>query len=205
MIESPRPFRKYRVRFLRLAMVPVVLIPLVTDTTIPQHPLVDIALESAGYLLLIAGVGLRLWSTLYIGARKSRELIRHGPYSICRNPLYLGTCAIITGVAMLFCNPIMMLAILLLFVPATLLTITMEESHLEGIFGDAYRCYRRQVPRLWPSLRHYAGLDKLEVSTRIIARAAIETSGVLLVPLAEDVIQAFHLHGWLLALWTLRF
>ncbi len=186
-------------------MAPLVLIPLVTDTTIPKHPLTDIAIESAGYLLLMAGVGLRLWSTLYIGARKSRELIRHGPYSMCRNPLYLGTCAIITGVALLFCNPIMLLAILLLFVPATLMTIAMEERHLEGIFAEQYRDYCREVPRLRPSLRHYAGLDKLEVSTRIIARAAIETSGILLVPLLEEVIQALHSHHWLPALWTLRF
>jgi len=203
--ENTRPYRKYRVRFLRLAMAPVVLIPLVTDTTILQHPLLDLTVESVGYVLLMVGVGLRLWSTLYIGARKSRELIRQGPYSICRNPLYLGTCAIITGVALLFSNPIMLLAILILFVPATLLTITMEERHLEELFGEEYRCYRRQAPRLWPSFRHYVGLDKLEVSTRVIARAAIETSGVLLVPLAEDVIQVLHSHNWLPALWTLRF
>ena len=205
MIEGPRPYRKYRVRFLRLAMLPVVLIPLVTDTSLPKHPLVDIAMESAGYLLLLAGVGLRLWSTLHIGARKSRQLIRQGPYSICRNPLYLGTCTIITGVALLFGNPIMLLAVLLLFVPATLLTIKMEEAHLERIFGEEYRDYRRQVPRFWPSLRRYAGLDMLEVPSRIIARAAIETSGVLLVPLAEDVIQVLHSNNWLPALWALRF
>jgi len=186
-------------------MVPVVLIPIVTDTTILRYPVLNIALESAGYLLLLAGVGLRLWSTLHIGARKSRELIRHGPYSVCRNPLYLGTCAMVTGVAMLFCNPIMLLAILLLFVPAILITIIMEERHLEGLFGEEYRDYCRQVPRLWPSLRRYSGLDKLEVPTRIIARAAIETSGVLLVPLAEDIIQAFHSLHWLPALWTLKF
>jgi protein-S-isoprenylcysteine O-methyltransferase Ste14 len=186
-------------------MLPVVVIPLVTDTTIPKHPLLDVAIESAGYLLMMAGVGLRLWSTLYIGARKSRELIRHGPYSMCRNPLYLGTCAIVAGVAILFTNPIMLLAALLLFVPATLLTIKMEETHLEGIFGEEYRDYRRQVPRFWPSLRRYAGLDMLEVPSRIIARAAIETSGVLLVPLAEDVIQVLHSINWLPALWTLRF
>jgi protein-S-isoprenylcysteine O-methyltransferase Ste14 len=186
-------------------MLPIVLIPLATDTTMRRHPLTDITVESAGYLLLLAGVGLRLWSTLHIGARKSRELIRHGPYSMCRNPLYLGTCAIITGAALLFTNPVMMLAILLLFVPATLLAIRMEEAHLEELFGEEYRDYRRQVPRLWPSLRHYAGLDRLEVPSRIIARAAIETSGILLVPLAEDVIQALHSQNWLPALWTLRF
>lgn len=205
MTENTRPYRKYRVQFLRLAMLPIVLIPLVTDTTMRRHPLTEITVESAGYLLLLAGVGLRFWSTLYIGTRKSRELIRHGPYSVCRNPLYWGTSAIVTGVALLFTNPVMLLAILLLFVPVSLLTIRMEETHLEEIFGEEYRDYRRQVPRLWPSLRHYAGLEKLEVPSRIIARASIEASGVLLVPLAEDVIQVFHSHNWLPALWTLRF
>jgi protein-S-isoprenylcysteine O-methyltransferase Ste14 len=186
-------------------MLPIVLIPLVTDTTMRRHPLTELTVESVGYLLLLAGVGLRLWSTLYIGSRKSRELIRQGPYSMCRHPLYLGTCTIVMGVALLFTNPVMLLAILLLFVPATLMTIKMEESHLEELFGEEYRNYCRQAPRLWPSMRHYAGLETLEVSTRIIAKVAIETSGVLLVPLAEDIIQAFHSHNWLPALWTLRF
>jgi protein-S-isoprenylcysteine O-methyltransferase Ste14 len=185
-------------------MLPIALIPCVITTSIPEHSLLDFAMESAGYMLLMAGVGLRLWSTLYIGSRKSRELTRQGPYSMCRNPLYLGTCAIVIGVALLFINPIMLLAILVLFVPATILTINKEDQHLEEIFGEDYRNYRRQVPRLWPSFRHYVSPEHLDISTSTITRAAIESSGILLVPLAEDMIQVLHSYNWLPVLWTLK-
>ncbi len=185
-------------------MLPVVLIPFVSTTSIPDNSLLDLSLESVGYVLLMAGVGLRLWSTLYIGSRKSQELIRQGPYSICRNPLYLGTSSIVIGVALLFSNPIMLLAILLLFLPATFLAIKMEEHHLEELFAEQYRDYRRQVPRLWPSFRRYVSPERLEVSTRTITKAAIDVSGILLVPLAEDVIRFLHSHNWLPVLWMLR-
>jgi len=41
--------------------------------------------------ILLAGVGAlgRLWCSLYIGGRKTHELVSAGPYGWCRNPLYL--------------------------------------------------------------------------------------------------------------------
>jgi protein-S-isoprenylcysteine O-methyltransferase Ste14 len=46
--------------------------------------------RSAGWCLW-PGATLRLWSTLYIGGRKRVVLVSDGPYSLCRNPLYVGT------------------------------------------------------------------------------------------------------------------
>ncbi len=43
------------------------------------------------------GIGGRLWSILYVGGKKSAELVRTGPYSITRNPLYLFSCVAAAG------------------------------------------------------------------------------------------------------------
>jgi protein-S-isoprenylcysteine O-methyltransferase Ste14 len=45
-------------------------------------------LEMAGVSLALLCVAGRMWSSLYIGSRKNRELVTAGPYSITRNPLY---------------------------------------------------------------------------------------------------------------------
>ena len=82
MEEKGRSFRKKRVRFLRLAIMPIVLIPFVSITSLPEHSFLDFAMEALGYILLMAGLGLRLWSTLYIGTRKSRELIIRVPLKL---------------------------------------------------------------------------------------------------------------------------
>src|SRR5690606_27834472 len=44
------------------------------------------AFGGAAILLAILG---RTWCTLYIGGRKSAEIVRGGPYSVTRNPLYV--------------------------------------------------------------------------------------------------------------------
>ena len=40
----------------------------------------------------LAGTGAacagRLWCSVYIAGKKNRELVKVGPYSVCRNPLY---------------------------------------------------------------------------------------------------------------------
>lgn len=185
-------------------MLPVIAIPFVIGTDIPQHSAMEFALESFGYVLLMGGMGLRIWATLYIGGKKSSELVRLGPYSICRNPLYLGTLLIMTGVAFLFASLPMLLAILMLFVPVTLATIREEERHLEQIFGQEYCDYRRQTRRLWPSLAKYASPKHLEVSTYAIARVATEAASILLIPLAEDLLDLLRTHGIMTALWTFR-
>lgn len=189
---------------IRLAMVPVAMIPVIVRTNIPEHSLLDFGMESLGYALLMIGTGLRLWATLYIGSRKSQQVVRNGPYSMCRNPLYLGTFTLVAGVALIFGNPIMMLAILLLFVPAIILAIRMEEQHLGEVFGQEYLAYCRQVPRLWPSFGQYRNVEFLEVSTASIRKAALEVVWILAIPLMEDLIEMLHSHLALPVLWTVR-
>ena len=46
-------------------------------------------LEQIGIILIIACVLGRCWAILYIGGNKNRRLVTAGPYSLCRNPLYL--------------------------------------------------------------------------------------------------------------------
>ena len=42
--------------------------------------------EAVGLCLIAMGVIGRMWCTLYIGGRKSSEIIAQGPYSVSRNP-----------------------------------------------------------------------------------------------------------------------
>jgi protein-S-isoprenylcysteine O-methyltransferase Ste14 len=41
-----------------------------------------------GIALILIGIGGRLWSILYIGDRKSAEVVATGPYSVMRNPIF---------------------------------------------------------------------------------------------------------------------
>ena len=54
-----------------------------------------------GFLLMMAGMFFRAWSSGYIN--KDKELATEGPYSLTRNPLYFGSLILGSGIAVA-CN-----------------------------------------------------------------------------------------------------
>ena len=64
------------------------------------HHAVHEAIEEAGALLIGACIVGRVFCTLYIGGGKNAQLVRHGPYSVARNPLYVFSLAGATGVGL---------------------------------------------------------------------------------------------------------
>ncbi|MEW6635116.1 MAG: isoprenylcysteine carboxylmethyltransferase family protein, partial [Pseudomonadota bacterium] len=89
-----------QMRKIVLAVLVVVLFAalLFGQSTFPPDTPVHETIEMFGVLLIFLGIIGRLWSTLYIGGRKSAEVVTGGPYSITRNPLYLFSTVAAAGV-----------------------------------------------------------------------------------------------------------
>jgi protein-S-isoprenylcysteine O-methyltransferase Ste14 len=122
-------------------------IPLATAT---------LAVTVLALVCLLAGAGLRVWGTAYLGHGVMRDsalhgegLVAAGPYRYLRNPLYLGAWLLALGTSIL-----MPLDGALFFLPAfsilVLLLITTEERFLLAKLGNPYQQYCRLVPRLLP-------------------------------------------------------
>ncbi len=187
--------RKLRLWLVRLAFVPVIAVAVFVRPNWPEGELTAFICEFAGYLLLLAGLAIRLWSIAYIGGKKSRHVIDQGPYSLCRNPLYVGTFLLTVGVGLCFENLIMLALCVMIIVPAHLAVVRMEENHLEKLFGEDYRQYRQKVPRYLPRLRNYQSPPYIEVSVKAIRRMVIDASAVLMIPAVEDLLEMLHDHG----------
>jgi protein-S-isoprenylcysteine O-methyltransferase Ste14 len=86
--------------------------------------------------------------------RKGR-LLREGIYGVVRHPRYLSA-----GIGMianaLIVNYLGVYVLLIAVVPPGYLMLVLEERELLGRFGDAYREYQRDVPRLIPRPRRTA-------------------------------------------------
>ena len=119
------------------------------------------AIEPAAWLLgaavVFAGEALRLWAVRHIGvisrtrADRLGPLVATGPFSLVRNPLYLGNLALWVGFAvsarLLWMAP-------LIIVVAGLgyhAIVRWEEQLLAARFGDSYREYAARVPRWVPT------------------------------------------------------
>lgn len=106
-----------------------------------------------GWLLFLAGAVFRWWSILYVGGKKLQTLVVEGPYSITRNPIYLGTCLLTLSAAVFSQSLLFFVAILAVAVAYVRFTVQDEERLLLALHQDRFREYCARVPRLLPNFR----------------------------------------------------
>ena len=118
--------------------------------------IVGVGIFAAGLLLQILGfkaLGVRtVFGIPELMAKKQKStLFVKGPFLLVRHPLYLGQLLLIVGALLVTFE--YSLCILLIAVTALLWPITaLEEKELMDRFGDEYRRYQKQVPRILPRI-----------------------------------------------------
>ena len=163
-LASVRQSYAYRSR-LKLTGVSMGIGILLTALFPPLAPLPgywDLSLDVLGGVVFCAGAAIRIWSSAYICARKSRDVVRTGPYSVCRNPLYWGTFLMVAAFPLLLKSPILAAAMLppiLLYVWAV---VPIEERVMSSRHGDEYAAYCHAVSRWWPNLWGFSKGEPLD-------------------------------------------
>ncbi|MCA9244110.1 MAG: isoprenylcysteine carboxylmethyltransferase family protein [Phycisphaerales bacterium] len=193
--------RKARLMLLRLSAIPLIILAVFVRPGWAADSVTELSVEFGGYLFLIAGLWIRMWSILYVGGKKSKELITAGPYSLCRNPLYVGSLLLVIGIGLCFENLPMLIGTLVLFVPMHLLVVRLEERHLLDLFPETYPAYQKTVPRFFPSFRNYVSQTELVVSRHAVRRLMVDATAVLLIPQIEDLLEMLHEKHYLPVLW----
>jgi protein-S-isoprenylcysteine O-methyltransferase Ste14 len=112
-----------------------------------------------GTLITLLGLGFAVWARVHLGKnwsslpaiRMDHTLIRTGPYSLVRHPIYTGLLSGIAGTVIILGEPMGLIALILVFV-VSLGKIHLEEKYLEEEFGEDYTRYKKEVPALIPFL-----------------------------------------------------
>jgi protein-S-isoprenylcysteine O-methyltransferase Ste14 len=197
-------FRKIRVAALRAVFIPLIFFFLFIEPSWEENlttELISEFFEVLGYICLMIGLGLRIWSTLYIGKRKSKELITDGPFSLCRNPLYLGTFIIVLGAGLALTNPLMTIFTIIIYIPVHVLAARAEERHLTEIFGQQYEEYRRSTPAFLPAFKKYHSREEISVSIRAVKRVTLDAALILLIPPGAELVELLHTYHLMPVLW----
>lgn len=107
---------------------------------------------ATGIAMLVIGFGLTFLITFNMGWRNAfgekRGLNTDGWFAHSRNPIYAATWLGLTGWALIVPSPYVG-PLLALWAALYLLAPFLEEPWLEEQYGDAYRIYKKSVPRFF--------------------------------------------------------
>lgn len=155
------------------------------------------AIEMTGVALVLACVAGRMWSILYIGARKNDDLVTTGPYSMTRNPLYFFSTVGVAGVGLMLGSFVMAGALALVAWLALGYTAGREAAYLRSLFGAAYDDYARVTPMFWPKPSLYREPPQASFSPRALRRTFLDGLVFLLVFPLVELIELAQAAGYL--------
>jgi protein-S-isoprenylcysteine O-methyltransferase Ste14 len=149
----------------------------------------DFAFDQAAWVMFVAGGAIRWWSTLYIGGRKTNSLVCEGPYSLCRNPLYVGTFLMCVSVAFFMQSLMFAVGLALASWIYLLTTVPVEERKLRKIFGSEFDKYCEEVPRFIPRFSSFKSPQVVEVRLTGLKSEAIRTARWIWLPVICELVM----------------
>ena len=133
-------------------------------------PMVGSLLFWSGCILMGIGVIGRMWCSIYIAGLKNKRLITQGPYSICRNPLYLFSSIGAAGIGLgteTFTIPLLIISAFAVYYP---FVIKNEQKKLLQSFGTKYSQYIHSTPSFFPKISCLTEPENYEISPIRIKR-----------------------------------
>jgi len=142
-------------------------------------------------LVGVATVG-RLWCLLYISGYKTDTLIRWGPYSLCRNPLYFFS--LLGGLGVGLASETLMLPgiILVGFALYYPLVIRAEERKLHNFHGKDFEDYVKSTARFFPVFRAFKEPQEYTVKPKAFRKGLFDALWFVWLVGILELIEAFH-------------
>lgn len=159
----------------------------------PRNPFLDDAFDFLGFIVLLTGIVLRMSARGHKKAhsQKGEKLVTTGPYTLVRNPMYLGSFLMGAGFILMVWPWWSLPLFALLFYVRFKKQIVKEEAYLAKIDGEHFKRYCARVPRIFPSLRH---LPKARLRSVVKLKEAFSTNeqrGLWAWPILAFVLESF--------------
>lgn len=126
----------------------------------PIDALTAAPIQTAGFVLAIAGIGATLYAQNEMGeswrigvdASETTTLVRTGVFGLVRNPIFTAMLVFGAGIALIIPNIVALVAFLLLVLTIELQVRVVEEPYLAGVHGADYREYCATTGRFVPGI-----------------------------------------------------
>ncbi len=148
-----------------------------------------------GYGLIIVGAFGRVYCSAYIGGRKNDTVVRDGPFSVVRNPLYVFSFIATGGIALqsgMLTMVVLLLGAFCWYYPKV---VKKEEAFLAHKFGGEYTQYTHEVPRWFPNLDLWREPEQVESMPRFIRRTMMDAAIFFLPMPCFIILSLLHRQG----------
>lgn len=164
----------------------------------PRNPFLDDALDFLGFIVLLTGVLLRMAARGHkkSHSQRSEKLVTSGPYTLVRNPMYLGSFLMGAGFILMVWPWWSLPLFAALFYARFTRQIIKEEAYLLKIGDEGYARYCKRVPRIFPSLRHLPQARLRRVINLKEAFSTKEKRGLWSWPILAFILESFQ--EWLI-------
>jgi protein-S-isoprenylcysteine O-methyltransferase Ste14 len=143
----------------------------------------------------------RVWSSVFIAGFKDEALVRTGPYSALRHPLYTLSLLGSLGIGLATRSLAITLAVVAILALIHAAAARREDAALLRHHGDAFEDYRRRVRPFWPRGSTYEVPERLEIRPRVLWKAFLDAGSLLvyyaLLVLADALQRAGVTPTWL--------
>jgi len=165
-------------------------------------PIASAGLTAAGWISFALGIGMRYWATLYVGGRKvggrrEASLTVDGPYSIVRNPLYVGSLLIGLSAPLCLHSATLLIAVAAAALHYALVTVPAEEMFLRELVGAAtFDDYCRRTPRFIPNFRLHQAARELTIDVKALRNETRRALRLLAVPTVLTLLAVARAAEW---------
>jgi protein-S-isoprenylcysteine O-methyltransferase Ste14 len=199
--KAPRPkLLKARQFHSRLFAVVAIALFCCVAPELPQVSLTRIMMLWVGYALVIIGAFGRVYSSTFIGGRKNKSVIRSGPFSVVRNPLYVFSFLATLGIGLqsgMWTVAIILALSYALYYP---FVVKKEEDFLKHKFDESYDVYLKEVPRWFPNFALWKEPEETECKPKFIRRTMADAA-VFFIPFPAFTIIALLQANDILPVW----
>lgn len=166
-----RNLNKRRILYSRLLAVVAVSLLIFTSPFLDGSLWISSLFITIGLLMVSFCVIGRIYATIFLGGHKNESLIADGPFSVCRNPLYLFSLIGVTGICFLSLRISFIIVIPYVMYRVYKNLIMREEAFLAEKFGEEYASYCARTPRFFPKLSLYMAPESITVYPEYLRRA----------------------------------
>lgn len=182
VITHPPKLLKARQLHSRLFAVAAVALVLVTQPVLEPHALLRQLMLWTGYALVTAGAFGRVYCSAFIGGRKNDVVVRDGPFSVVRNPLYVFSFIATVGIGLQSGMGSLTLLLAGAYAWYYPKVVAKEEAFLTDKFGPGYEAYVHDVPRWIPDMKLWKESEQVDAKPKFMRKTAMDAA-IFFIPL----------------------